>query len=102
MKEEGIIDFHKNFFKIFYKSNIVGYFLAAMLAGFYVGIGILLIFSIGGQLGNSPFTKVIIGISFDIALRLVIIAGGELFTGNNLVITCGILNKKSLSLSEME
>lgn len=78
----------------FLKNNIIGYFLAAMLAGFYVGIGILLIFSIGGQLGNSPFTKVIMGVSFGIALSLVVIAGGELFTGNNLVITGGILNKK--------
>ena len=34
------------------------------------------------------------GASFGIALSLVIIAGAELFTGNNFVMTVGLLNKK--------
>ena len=75
-------------------NNILGYFVSSMLAGIYVGLGILLIFSIGGLLGDFKGTKIIMGVSFGIALSLVVIAGAELFTGNNLVMTVGMLNKK--------
>lgn len=55
-----------------------------MLAGGYVGLGILLIFSVGGQqaAAESPAVKLAMGVSFGIALSLVIMAGSELFTGN--------------------
>ncbi|PPS21412.1 formate/nitrite transporter family protein [Brachyspira murdochii] len=76
-------------------NNILGYFVSSMLAGIYVGLGILLIFSIGGLLGDFKGTKIIMGISFGIALSSVIIAGAELFTGNNLIMTIGVLNKKT-------
>lgn len=76
------------------KNNFFGYFVSSMLAGMYVGLGILLIFSIGGLLGDFSGSKIIMGISFGIALSLVVIAGAELFTGNNLVMTAGLLNKK--------
>ncbi|MGI6731734.1 MAG: formate/nitrite transporter family protein [Anaerovoracaceae bacterium] len=71
----------------------VGYFLASMLGGIYVGFGIILIFTIGGLLGDAPYTKIVMGVSFSIALSLVVIAGSELFTGNNLIMALGILNK---------
>ncbi len=74
--------------------NPLGYFLISMLAGIYVGFGILLIFTIGGQLSGAPTTKLVMGLSFGIALSLVVIAGAELFTGNNLVMTAGIIKKK--------
>ena len=73
--------------------NPAGYFFASMLAGMYVGLGILLIFSIGGQLAGSPYTKLLMGVSFGIALSLVVIAGAELFTGNNLVAFAGVMRK---------
>ncbi|BCN31356.1 formate/nitrite transporter family protein [Anaeromicropila herbilytica] len=76
------------------KNNPVGYFLASMLAGMYVGFGILLIFTIGGMLNGQPYVKVVMGASFGIALSLVVIAGAELFTGNNMVMTLGVLDKK--------
>lgn len=77
------------------KTNKVGYFISAMLAGMYVGFGIMLIFTIGGLLtsGNSPATKVVMGLSFGVALSLVIFAGSELFTGNNFIMAIGSLNK---------
>lgn len=78
----------------FLKKNPVGYFLLSMLAGAYIGFGILLIFTIGGQLAGAPVTKMAMGVSFGIALSLVVIAGAELFTGNNLVMTAGMLKKK--------
>ena len=66
-----------------------------MLAGIYVGLGIMLIFTIGGLLSsaNSPATKIVMGLSFGVALGLVIFAGSELFTGNNFVMAVGSLNK---------
>ena len=83
----------------FLNNNLFGYFLASCLAGIYVGFGILLIFTIGGILDGSPFTKVIMGVSFGIALSLVIVAGAELFTGNNFIMTLGFLSK-SVTISD--
>ncbi|MFD1445053.1 formate/nitrite transporter family protein [Oceanobacillus profundus] len=76
------------------------YFLMAMLAGLFVGLGIILIFTIGGQLeaSNAPGTKIIMGISFGIALSLVIMAGADLFTGNNMIMTIGLLMRKTTGL----
>lgn len=94
-KEEVNAVCNASFAKInFLKSNPLGYFIASMLAGMYVGFGILLIFTIGGLLGSFVGTKIVMGASFGIALSLVIIAGAELFTGNNFVMTVGLLNKK--------
>ena len=69
------------------------YFLLSMFAGAYVGFGILLIFALGAPLSaaGSPATKTVMGASFGIALSLVIFAGSELFTGNNLTMTVGAL-----------
>lgn len=69
------------------------YLLLAMLAGFFVGLGIILIFTIGGTLGDVPYRRTLMGMSFGIALSLVIMAGSELFTGNNLVLTIGAMDK---------
>lgn len=77
----------------FFKNNPFGYFLLSALAGIYIGFGILLIFSIGGMLNGQPYTKIIMGASFGIALSLVVMAGAELFTGNNLVIVAGLMKK---------
>lgn len=73
----------------FLAKNPSGYFVASMLAGMYVGFGILLIFTIGGLLGDASHTRIVMGMSFGIALSLVIMAGSELFTGNNLVMSAG-------------
>jgi nitrite transporter NirC len=69
------------------------YFVLSMLAGAYIGFGIILIFSIGAPLAaaGSAALKVVMGASFGIALALVIFAGSELFTGNNMVMTVGSL-----------
>lgn len=72
------------------------YFILSMLAGIYVGFGIVLIFSIGAPLSDahSAGLKALMGASFGIALTLVIFAGSELFTGNNMVMTIGSLSKE--------
>ncbi|MDO4615745.1 MAG: formate/nitrite transporter family protein [Lachnospiraceae bacterium] len=75
------------------KKNPIGYFVLSMLAGMYIGFGALLTSTIGAQLGGSPFTKLIMGMAFGAALSLVVIAGAELFTGNNMVMFSGIAKK---------
>lgn len=78
------------------KENKVGYFISSMLAGIYVGLAIMLIFTIGGLLGaaGSPATRIVMGLSFGGALSLVVFAGSELFTGNNFIMAVGSLDKK--------
>ena len=76
------------------EENFPGYLMLSVLAGMYIGFGILLVFTISGQLNGAPYTKLIMGACFACALSLVIIAGAELFTGNNLVMTAGYLDKK--------
>ncbi|MCE4050096.1 MULTISPECIES: formate/nitrite transporter family protein [Bacillaceae] len=77
-------------------ANKSKYIVGSMLAGFFVGLGIILIFTIGGMLAPAEFagTKIIMGVSFGIALSLVIMAGADLFTGNNMVMTIGMLENK--------
>jgi len=79
------------------RNNKVGYLVSSALAGIYVGIGIILIFTLGGNLAyvNSPYVKLIMGLSFGIALSLVIMAGSEIFSGKNMVMIIGKLNKKT-------
>lgn len=75
--------------------SLLKYLTSSAFAGLYVGLGIILIFTIGGLLtaANSPMTKILMGMSFAIALSLVVFTGSELFTGNNMVMTAGTLNK---------
>ncbi|MFQ5481235.1 MAG: formate/nitrite transporter family protein [Nitrospinaceae bacterium] len=73
------------------------YLILSGLAGVYVGFGIVLIFSLGGPLhagGAGSWLKLVMGASFGVALSLVVFAGSELFTGNNLTLTLAALNRK--------
>lgn len=76
-------------------SSKLKYLVSAAFAGLYVGLGIILIFTVGGLLSasGSPATKILMGVSFAVALCLVIMTGTELFTGNNMVMTVGAMNK---------
>ena len=75
------------------KNNPAGYFVLSVLAGMYIGFGVLLVFTLSGALQGAPYTKLVMGCCFGVALSLVVIAGAELFTGNNLVMAAGILKK---------
>ncbi len=71
------------------------YLVLSAMAGAYVGLGIVLIFAIGAPLAatGSGATKAVMGASFGVALTLVIFAGSELFTGNNLIMSVGLLSR---------
>lgn len=92
---KGVISAGKGKVELLSK-NRGGYLVYAMLAGLYVSFGIILAFTIGGILTsyNSPSTKIIMGASFGVALSLVVFAGSELFTGNNFIMTLGVLKGK--------
>jgi nitrite transporter NirC len=69
------------------------YLLSAAFAGAWVGIGIVLIVSLGGPLAaaHSPALKLVLGAAFGVALILVVFAGAELFTGNNMFMLQGLV-----------
>lgn len=64
--------------------------ILGVLAGSYIGFGGLLstsvTFDMAGFMGIG-FTKIMAGSAFSLGLMLVVIAGAELFTGNNLMVS---------------
>src|SRR5256885_194794 len=71
------------------KRTPLGFFVSAMMAGAYVGLGIILIFSVGSD-ADPGYRALIMGASFGIALTLVIFAGSDLFTGHTMFMSCGL------------
>jgi nitrite transporter NirC len=71
----------------------IRYSAQAALAGAYVGVAVVLLASVAGPLASasSPATKLVQGAVFGIALTLVVFAGAELFTGNNMTMLIGWL-----------
>jgi nitrite transporter NirC len=70
--------------------NPLGVFIAAMMAGAYVGLAIIAIFSIGQ--GLDPSVRSLgMGLTFGLALTLVVFAGAELFTGYTMTMTFGLV-----------
>ena len=78
------------------ETSLRGYLILSALAGIYLGFGIVLIFTIGAPLAAAghPLTRLLMGASFGIALALVVFAGAELFTGNNMFMTVAGLQGK--------
>ena len=72
----------------------VAFLISSMLAGAYVGIGIILIFTLGQQIDPS-LRSLVMGACFGIALTLVIFAGSDLFTGHTLFMTVGLARGSS-------
>lgn len=61
-------------------------FVLGVLAGAFIALGAVLstVVATGSTLGYGP-TKLLSGLAFSLGLILVVIAGAELFTGNNLI-----------------
>ena len=74
------------------KSNPLSFFIGALMAGAYLGMGIVLVFTVAGQLDPSV-RPMVMGMSFGLALTLVIFAGSELFTGHSMYMTIGWLKE---------
>ena len=78
--------------------NTVTMFVLAVLAGAFIGLGAIFATTVAtGASGMVPFgiTKLLVGLVFCLGLILVVIAGAELFTGNNLIVMAWVSGKVS-------
>lgn len=83
----------------FLKRSPFGFTISSMMAGCYVGLGIILIFCVGNAV-DPGIRPVVMGASFGIALTLVIFAGSDLFTGHTMFMTHGWLQGR-VTLAEL-
>ncbi len=77
----------------FLNKNPLGFFMSTMMAGAYIGIGVIMIMVLGNE-AEFASRKLIMGCFFGITLTLIIFAGAELFSGHILYMTFGVLHKK--------
>lgn len=71
------------------RENPLSFWIGSLMAGAYVGLGIILIFTLGNLI-DPAIRPLVMGATFGIALTLVIIAGAELYTGHTMFLTFGI------------
>lgn len=76
------------------KMSPSGFFIGAMMAGAYVGLAIILIFTLGNDVDPSV-RRLVMGACFGISLTLVIFAGSELFTGYTMYMALGWLRGRT-------
>ena len=78
------------------KTNPLGYFISSMVAGMFIAFGSFVSMSMGGFLtaAGSDLIKFFVPLTFAAALSLVVMAGCELFTGNNLVMGAASIEGK--------
>jgi nitrite transporter NirC len=67
----------------------LAFWISSAMAGAYVGLAIILIFTLG-NLVDPALRPLVMGATFGIALTLVIVAGSELFTGHTMFLTIGV------------
>lgn len=72
------------------------YLVSSMLAGAFIGVAVVLMIEVSGPLNavSSPWTKLVQGLVFGIALTAVVFAGAELSTGNMMTMTQGVLARR--------
>jgi nitrite transporter len=72
------------------------YLVSSALAGAYIGVAVVLLLAVTGPLNaaQSPWTKLVQGLVFGIALTLVVFAGGELSTGNMMTMVQGMFARR--------
>jgi nitrite transporter NirC len=83
--------------------NLPNYLISSALAGAYVGVAVVLLATTAGPLAaaGASGTKLVSGCVFGIALTLVVFAGAELFTGNNMIMTIGWLRGSATPLQAL-
>jgi formate transporter len=66
----------------------VDVFVLAVLAGAFIALGAAFATTVGSDVGGTPYgiTRLAVGLAFTLGLILVVVAGAELFTGNNLIV----------------
>jgi formate transporter len=63
-------------------------FVLSVLAGAFIALGAAFATTVGSGMANAPYgiTRFLVGLAFTLGLILVVVAGAELFTGNNLIV----------------
>ncbi|MCD8153539.1 MAG: formate/nitrite transporter family protein [Clostridiales bacterium] len=77
------------------QTNGLKYFLRAVMAGFFIVVAVIYS-NVVGNIFSSTFPewgKFLGALVFSIAVLLIVLVGGELFTGNNLVMAFGAYDK---------
>jgi nitrite transporter NirC len=74
------------------KTRPWAYLLASILAGVFIGFGVILSNTAAALTASSSLSRLVSGLTFAGGLSLVVFAGAELFTGNHFVIGSGILS----------
>lgn len=71
------------------------YLTSTMLAGAYIGIGVVIMATAGGPLvdAGSGLAPLVQGLVFGVALTIIVIAGGELATSAMMVLTIGAMQR---------
>ena len=73
------------------------YFIRSVMAGFFIAVAMIYCNVVGNlfkQDGMVAWGKFLGAVVFSIAVLLISLVGGELFTGNNLVMAFGVYDKK--------
>lgn len=81
----------------FRKKNPFGYLVSSMMAGMYISFGSFVSFILGSLISAGPsasWTKAAQAFAFASALSLIVMAGAELFTGNNFVMATASIRKE--------
>ena len=78
------------------KSSVPRYFVSSMLAGAYVGVAVVLLIMTSAAFvaAKHPAAKLVQGGVFGVALTLIVFAGAELFTGNNMIMLQGLFSRR--------
>lgn len=71
------------------KTSPFSFMVSGAMAGAYLGLAIILVFTLGDPL-SPAIRPLVMGATFGLALTLVIIAGSELFTGHTMFLTFGV------------
>jgi len=77
------------------EKSLPAYIVHSMMAGSYLGLIVVMTFLFGGAMFQTTFEPLrgfVMAAVFGGALSLVIVAGSELFTGNNMIMTIGGLS----------
>ena len=80
----------------FLKKNPLGYFVSAMIAGLFIAFGSFVSNAVAAPFfeAGDPMQKFMSAATFSVALSMVVMAGAELFTGNNFVLGAAGFAKK--------
>jgi nitrite transporter NirC len=76
----------------FLRRNPLGFMISSMMAGAYVGVGIMLILTLGNS-ADPDSVNLIMGTFFGITLTLIVFAGADLYSGHTMFMTFGFMHK---------